>query len=87
MRLYRVQGICDIAVALIVLTQLDGAPIFIESDQVAIIKGSSARDTYCKSGHGSVVNISGRGLCVKESPKEICDKIEKFGGKCEDLQR
>lgn len=68
---------------LIILHQLDGFPIRVEHSQVIILKGAHPHDTICKNGHGSSISVSGRGLCVKETEDQICDKIEKFGGKCE----
>jgi hypothetical protein len=73
------------ALVLIVLTQLDGSPILIESDSITIIKPAhSGISEHCRHGHGSAITIGGRGLCLKETPDQICAKIEKFGGKCEE---
>ena len=73
--------------ALIILTQLDGTPIRVESGNVIIIKKAhTGTSEQCKTGHGSAISIAGRGLCVKETPEQICAKIEKFGGRCEEDQ-
>ena len=73
--------------ALIILTQLDGQPIRVDSNQVNILKGANPNDTLCKHGHGSSISIAGRGMCVRETPEEICAKVEKFGGRCEEVTR
>jgi hypothetical protein len=74
--------------ALIILTQLDGNPIFVESNSVVIVKPAHTGPTeHCKTGHGSAISVSGRGICVKETPAEICAKVERFGGKCEEMHR
>jgi hypothetical protein len=71
--------------ALIILTQLDGHMIRVEHSSVIILKEAHTGATQqCKHGHGSAISVAGRGLCVKETPDEICAKIEKFGGKCEE---
>jgi len=70
--------------ALIILHQLDGAAIRVDSGSLIILKGASPQDTLCKHGHGSSISVAGRGLCVKETVEQICEKIERFGGKCEE---
>jgi len=72
--------------ALIILHQLDGLPIRVGHDSVIILKGANPHDTLCKQGHGSAITVAGRGLCVQETPEQICAKIEKFGGKCEEQE-
>jgi hypothetical protein len=73
--------------ALIILTQLDGSPILIESDSITIIKPAHSGVEHCRHGHGSAITTGGRGLCLKETPQQICAKIEQFGGKCEEIMR
>ena len=71
-------------IALIILTQLDGHPIRVDSERIEIIRGAHTGSTEgCKSGHGGAIRVAGRGFCVKETPEEICAKIERHGGKCE----
>jgi hypothetical protein len=58
--------------ALIVLTSLDGSPIWVESTQVQVIRIRSAE---CGAGAGAVIRIGQTTLCVKETTDEIRDKI------------
>ena len=69
---------------LIILHQLDGKPIRVEHDAIVILKDSqTGASSQCKHGHGSAIVIGTRGLCVTETPDQICAKVEKFGGQCE----
>ena len=59
-------------IALILLTQLDGKPVWVESTQVQIIRSQS---TECGAGTGAVIRVGQHALCVKETPAEIREKI------------
>jgi hypothetical protein len=60
--------------ALILLTQLDGNPVWVESKAIQAIRPS--RDSgQCRFGGGSAIRLTGMGLCVKEKPDEIREKI------------
>ena len=56
--------------ALILLTQLDGNPIWIETSHLSIIK------THCHNKPGSVIAVGGRELCVKETADQIRELIK-----------
>lgn len=58
---------------LIMLTQLDGSPVWVESTQVQIIR---VRGSECGPGVGSVIAVGPRVLCVKEKSDEVRSKIE-----------
>jgi uncharacterized protein YlzI (FlbEa/FlbD family) len=58
--------------SLIILTSLDGSPIWVEATQVQIIR---ARSVECGAGAGAVIRIGQNTLCVKETTDEIRDKI------------
>jgi uncharacterized protein YlzI (FlbEa/FlbD family) len=58
--------------ALIVLTSLDGSPIWVEATQVQIIRVRSAE---CGAGAGAVIRIGQSTLCVKETSDEIRERI------------
>lgn len=56
--------------ALIMLTQLDGNPIWVESSAIVIIKPSFKQ---CHGG-GAAIRVNGTGLCVKETADEVREK-------------
>jgi hypothetical protein len=58
--------------ALILLTQLDGKAVWVESSQVQIIRAQSAE---CGAGTGAVIRVGSHALCVRETPEEIREKI------------
>ena len=63
-----------VMVMLILLTQLDGNPVWVESKAIQAIRPS--RDSgQCRYGGGSALRLSAIGLCVKEKPDEIREKI------------
>lgn len=59
--------------SLILLTQLDGSPVWVESTQVQIIR---VRGSECGPGVGSVIAVGTRVLCIKEKSDEVRQKIE-----------
>lgn len=58
--------------SLIVLTQLNGQPVLVESTQIVIIRSQSSE---CGVGTGAVIRVGSSALCVKETPEQIRDKI------------
>ena len=63
---------------LILLTQLDGNPVWVESKAIQAIRPS--RDSgQCRHGGGSALRLSSMGLCVKEKPDEIREKMQNGG--------
>jgi hypothetical protein len=61
-----------LALALILLTSLDGKPIWVESSAVVIIRTQSHE---CQDGHGSVIRVGSNALCVREKPDQIRELI------------
>lgn len=59
--------------ALIMLTTLDGKPVYVESSQVQIVRHS----LDCSHGTATAVSVGGRALCVKESLDEIRERVRK----------
>jgi uncharacterized protein YlzI (FlbEa/FlbD family) len=59
-----------LVLALILLTQLDGNPIWIETSHLSIIK------THCHNKPGSVIAVGGRELCVRETADQIREAIK-----------
>jgi uncharacterized protein YlzI (FlbEa/FlbD family) len=66
------RNVRNLLFALIVLTSLDGSPIWVESTQVQVIR---IRSTECGAGAGAVVRVGQTTLCVKENAEEIREKI------------
>lgn len=67
-------------VALIMLTQLDGSPIWVESTAVQIVKPSHTGHNphrQCSSAAGAAVRVGSLGLCVKETADQVREKIDK----------
>jgi hypothetical protein len=63
-----------VMLVLILLTQLDGNPVWVESKAIQAIRPS--RDSgQCRFGGGSAIRLSSMGLCVREKPDEIREKI------------
>ena len=58
--------------ALIVLTQLNGQPVLVESSQIVVIRSQSSE---CGIGTGAVIRVGNSALCVKETPEQIREKI------------
>ena len=59
--------------ALIMLTQLDGSPIWVESTQVQIIK---LHGNECGPTAKSIIKVQATTLCIKELPEVVRKKIE-----------
>lgn len=61
--------------ALIMLTQLDGNPIWVESSALFIVKPShtagTSKHVACAHPAGSAIRVDGQALCVKETPGVI----------------
>jgi hypothetical protein len=67
-----------IVFTLILLTQLDGTPVWVESKAIQAIRPS--RDSgQCRFGSGSALRLASIGLCVKEKPDEIREKMQNGG--------
>ncbi len=65
--------------ALIMLTQLDGNPVWVEVKQIQAIRPNTHEVKSCAPNAGALVKLGSMSLCVKETPLQIRDKIE--GGK------
>ena len=59
--------------SLILLTTLDGKPVWVESTQVVIVRHS----LDCAHGQATALLVQSKALCVKESLDEVRRKIEK----------
>ena len=65
--------------ALIMLTQLDGNPVWIESSAIVIVKQSHTGlkpERQCATNAGAAIRVGSLGLCVKETPELIRKKID-----------
>jgi hypothetical protein len=65
--------LAGLALTLILLTALDGKPVWVESTAVVIIRTQSHE---CQHGHGSVIRVGTNALCVRESADQIREKIK-----------
>lgn len=63
--------------AFILLTQLDGSPVWVESNAIQAIKPNSRQAKSCHASAGAVVRLGALALCVKETPEEIRRQIER----------
>lgn len=59
--------------ALILLSTLDGKPVWVESTQVAIVRQS----LDCAHGQATAIMVQGKPLCVKEPISEVREKVKK----------
>jgi len=59
--------------AFIILTSLDGSPIYVESSQVQIIRQATKQ---CHNARGSGVQIGSVALCVRETPDQIRERVK-----------
>ena len=59
---------------LIMLTALDGSPIWVESAHVQIIRPATAQ---CQAQNGSGVQVGSVAVCVRETPEEIQEKLRR----------
>ncbi len=62
--------------ALIMLTQLDGNPVWVEVDQIQAIRPNTHEVKTCAPNAGALVRLGAIALCVKETPMQIRDKID-----------
>jgi hypothetical protein len=62
----------NVLFSLILLTSIDGKPIWVESTAVVVIRAQSHE---CASGHGAVIRVGSNALCVRETPDEIREKV------------
>lgn len=60
---------------MIMLTSLDGTPVWVESSQIIVIRPQREMGGECKEGTGAAIRIGAKGLCVRETPDEIREKI------------
>ena len=60
--------------SLILLTQLDGGPIWVETKAIQAIR-PSREGGQCHHGGGSAIRLSSLGLCVRETPDEVRELI------------
>jgi hypothetical protein len=63
----------SIAWVFILLTQLDGSPIWVESSAVQIIRPATKQ---CQTAIGAGIRVGATTLCVRETPEEIERKIK-----------
>lgn len=59
---------------LIMLTSLDGSPIWVESSQVQIVRPATQQ---CQSANGSGIQVGSVAVCVRETPDEIREKLRR----------
>lgn len=56
------------AFALIILTALDGSPIWVESTQIQIIRPATKQ---CHTDIGAGIRVGTVAICVRETPEQI----------------
>lgn len=61
--------------ALIMLTSLDGSPVWVESEQIIIIRPAKQQQQLCKEGVGAGIYVGTKAFCVLETPEQIHQKI------------
>ena len=59
---------------LIMLTSLDGSPIWVESSQVQIVRPATQQ---CQAQKGSGIQVGSVAVCVRETPDEIREKLQR----------
>lgn len=64
-------------ISLIMLTALDGSPVWVEATQIQIIRIGS---TECGPNTGAVIRVGLTTLCVKETQDTVREKIKANGG-------
>lgn len=60
--------------ALIMLTALDGSPIWVESTQIVIIR-PARENRQCGETVGAGIRVGAATLCVRETPYEIEKRV------------
>ena len=63
----------NLLLGFILLTQLDGSAVFVESTQIQIIR---VRSSECGHGAGCVIRVGSTTLCVKETADQVRKKID-----------
>jgi hypothetical protein len=63
--------------ALIMLTLLDGSPVWVESTQVHMIRPARSKAVQCASGTSAGILIANHLLCVRETPDQILKLLER----------
>ncbi len=66
----------NVVVALVMLTSLDGSPVWIESSAVTMIRPAI---TQCHVSHGAALRVGATAICVRETPAQIRDKLNERG--------
>lgn len=64
-----------IVLALILLTSLDGSPVWVESEQIIIIRPARQQQQLCHENVGSGIYVGTKAFCVRETPEQIQQKI------------
>jgi len=59
---------------LIMLTSLDGSPIWVESSQVQIVRPATQQ---CQSQNGAGIQVGSTRVCVRETPAQIQEKLQR----------
>lgn len=62
--------------SLVMFTQLDGSPVWVEATQVQIVR---TRARECGQGAGSVIKVLTTSLCIKESADQVREKLKGNG--------
>jgi hypothetical protein len=68
----------SIILVFILLTQLDGTMISVDSAAIQAIR-PSREGGQCHHGGGAAIRLSGSGLCVKETREQICAILDRVG--------
>lgn len=62
--------------ALIMLTALDGTPVWVESTAIQIIRPARTGNKQCGESVGAGIRIGTTSLCVRETPEQIQRQIK-----------
>ena len=65
----------NLILSLILLTQLDGSPVWVETTSIQAIRPARANG-QCGNKHGAALRLGAIALCVRETPDEIREKLK-----------
>lgn len=63
--------------AIIILTLLDGTPVYVEGNAIQVIRPAHQKGSQCAATVGAGIHFGSHWLCVRETPEQILKKIGK----------